>query len=222
MIRVYPLRVRKGPFINYTYLLVDAVTMDAVIVDPGAGYDTIANLVYRTGSHVKAVLLTHHHSDHSEMASAFADNYDIPVFISRIEHDFYGFTSSHLVPFSPDSTIRAGGLEFFAHHAPGHTLGGVCYQADDCLFTGDTLFIEGCGMCFGRGSSPVDLYQSLQRIKTRIGPSVMIYPGHSYGIEPGIPFSDVLRENIYLHLNNIDHFIAFRMRKHQQGLFNFK
>ena len=33
-------------------------------------------------------------------------------------------------------------------HVPGHTLGAVAYVVEDAVFTGDTLFVAGCGRLF--------------------------------------------------------------------------
>lgn len=48
--------------------------------------------------------------------------------------------------------IKFGGMNFTAIHTPGHTVGHVAYLLDgkslgapDCLFSGDHLFLGGCG-----------------------------------------------------------------------------
>ncbi len=56
------------------------------------------------------------------------------------------------------------GLEVKAMHIPGHTLGAVAYLVDDAVFTGDTLFVAGCGRLFE--GTPAQMYDS---INTRLG-----------------------------------------------------
>ncbi|WP_268964163.1 MBL fold metallo-hydrolase, partial [Paenibacillus sinensis] len=68
---------------------------------------------------------------------------------------------------------------------PGHTYGSACYLTSDHLFTGDTVFIEGCGLCDTVGGDPEQMFHSIQRIKSAINPMVQIFPGHSYGKNPG-------------------------------------
>lgn len=222
MVTVHSLRVRKGPLINYTYLVVNRASKEALLVDPGAEQEIVLKRIDETGSTIKGILLTHHHKDHTALAGFFAEAFDAPVYMNITEQLFHGFECPNLQLFSPGSVFQAGGMDVFPWHTPGHTKGGVCYQVQDHLFTGDTLFVEGCGMCFGPGGDPLDMYHSLQQLRLYIDPSVSIYPGHSYGIEPGVSFQYVLRENIYFHFKEPDAFVSFRMRKHQRNLFNFK
>lgn len=222
MITVHPLRVRKGGLINYTYLVQHSASRDALLIDPGAEPGVVLNRIYETGSIVRGILLTHYHSDHTALASYFAEAYGVPVYMNAVEQQYYDFHCTHLQPFTAGRPLLLGNLSVWAWHTPGHTKGSTSYQIDDCLFTGDTLFAEGCGMCFDRGGDPVDMYHSLCQLRQQIGAHVKIYPGHSYGKPPGIPFSEVLNENIYFHLADQQAFVAFRMRKHQQGLYNFR
>ncbi len=222
MVLVYPLRVRRATLINYTYLVVHRSSREALLIDPGAEPDVILEQIARSHCQVKGILLTHHHQDHTALASFFAHCFQVPVYMSRIEQEFHGFTCDGLQLFTPGQALNIGELAIFPWHTPGHTKGGVCYQVTDHLFTGDTLFPEGCGMCFGLGSDPVDMYNSLQQLRRHIDPAVRIYPGHSYGTDPGVSFGYILKNNIYFHLKEITAFVAFRMRKHQRGLFNFK
>jgi len=222
MIQVYPLRVSKGLFINYTYLVVDKTSREAILIDPGWEFDTIIDCLLKTKSDLKAVLLTHHHADHTQLASDFARAFDVPVLMSRVERDFYNFKCLNLKPIPPDQLFYVGNFEIFPYLTPGHTKGGVCFQIENHLFTGDTLFVEGCGMCAGAGADAGDMYNSLKKLKINIEPQVRIYPGHSFGIAPGVTFHYLLTQNIYFHFKESAMFVAFRMRKHQTGLFNFK
>lgn len=218
MTRVYPLKVGAGPLINYTYLIINTVTREALIVDPGYELDTISACIVQTGSRVKGILITHHHADHMQLASELAGAFHAPVFMSGIERDFYDVGCLNLRLLPPDHLFQAGGFEIISYHTPGHTKGSVCFGIDNYLFTGDTLFIEGCGLCSGRGADPVEMYYSLQKLKKCIEPSMSIYPGHCYGIKPGASFEVVLKENIYLHIKEINMFVAFRMRKVQKKI----
>lgn len=222
LLKVYPLRVgNQRSFINYTYLLVDQRTNEAVIIDPGWEFDTITASLFAAGAVLKGVLLTHHHADHTQLASDFARVFNVPVWISEIERDHYSFTCRNLRTVRPDGLFSVGNFEIFPHHTPGHTKGSLCFQLGNCLFTGDTLFIEGCGICLSEGGA-LEMFNSLQKLKASINPSVLIYPGHSYGITPGVTFTYLLTQNIYFHFKKGSDFVAFRLRKNQKGLFNFK
>jgi glyoxylase-like metal-dependent hydrolase (beta-lactamase superfamily II) len=95
---------------------------------------------------------------------------------------------------------------------PGHTAGGVCYLIENNLFSGDTLFAEGCGYCSGRGADPRAMFHSLQLLKRTIAPQTLVFPGHSYGQLPGQTFGSLLKNNIYLAFDDERKFVQFRMR----------
>jgi glyoxylase-like metal-dependent hydrolase (beta-lactamase superfamily II) len=95
---------------------------------------------------------------------------------------------------------------------PGHSSGGVCYWADGDLFTGDTLFSEGCGICDQAGGSPSAMFDSFQKLRNLIPRETRIWPGHSFGKEPGMTLAEVIETNIYFHLLDREEFIRFRMR----------
>ena len=67
---------------------------------------------------------------------------------------------------------------FHVLHTPGHTKGGVCYQLDRTLFTGDTLFRCSRGRTDFPGGSDAELYASLQRLKQLEG-DYDVLPGHN-------------------------------------------
>ena len=77
-----------------------------------------------------------------------------------------------------------GELSISTIHIPGHTLGAVAYvvrgrgeaQAE-AVFTGDTLFVAGCGRLFE--GTPAQMHTSLGRIAA-LDPGARIYCGHEY------------------------------------------
>ena len=66
------------------------------------------------------------------------------------------------------------------------------------------------------------MFDSLQFLKNHIPLHTKVYPGHSYGEEPGQTFAYLLKNNIYLQINSRDHFVAFRMRETQNGILEFQ
>ena len=91
----------------------------------------------------------------------------------------------------------------------------------DGLFTGDTIFTEGCGSCSSQGSAS-SMFKTIQNIKNTVDPSVRIYPGHSYGKSPGSTLDYLLKENIYFQIDKENTFINFRMRKNQKNILCFR
>lgn len=219
--KVIPLKVQYAAYINYTYLVIDEITKQAISVDPAWEMDIIERALEQEQARLVGILLTHHHNDHTHLAEPLAETFNVPVLMSQTEAETYDFTSAHLQLIKSDSKFQLGALSITPHFTPGHTSGCICYEVGDNLFTGDTLFAEGCGACLGQGADPAQLFHSLQYLKRSISAEKKIYPGHSYGVEIGQQFKDITLNNLYLNIVNPDDFIAFRMRKGQKKLLEF-
>ena len=159
----------------------------AVIVDcadNGAFYEC-----ERLGLQPVALLLTHGHFDHVGGCGKFyAEN--IPVYCGAGEED-YIFSSENRSVFGgvyiPDfkifktlsdgEKITLGGIEFNVISTPGHTAGGVCYVAEDCLFSGDTLFCGSIGRTDLPGGNFSELKNSLKKLLS-IDRNLKVYCGH--------------------------------------------
>lgn len=221
-LEICSLKVKSHSIINYCYLIINPVLNTAVIVDPAWELDTIEQAIQKKKVKLSGILLTHHHFDHVNLADGLASQYQIPVFMSQSEIEYYKFQCTNLKAITHSDRFIVAGIPIKPIFTPGHTYGGISYLIEENLFCGDTLFIEGCGMCFGKGANPHILFDSLQTLKKSISPETCIYPGHSYGEEPGKSFKYLLEHNIYLHFNEQETFVDFRMRENQKGLFNFK
>ena len=216
------LRVSYQFMINYNYVVVDPVSRQAVVVDPAWQTDVIEQAIADAQATLSGVLITHSHPDHIHLAKPLAANYDCPIWMSREEIAASGFEARQLIGI--DATPwQVGQMWIQPIHTPGHTQGCMCYLIGDNLFTGDVLFAEGCGLCPDVEAAHA-MFSSLEQLKRRLKPQTRIFPGHSYGREPGQFFSRVLQENIYLHFQDAASFAAFRLRKvrHPQNLFDFK
>lgn len=220
--RVVPVKVTHSNFTNYCYIALNQATRESVVVDPAWELGKIEATLSAYGASVRAILLTHSHHDHVSLADVLATRQGCPVYMSEEEARYYGFQCSNLRLIRSETPLRLGSLEIMPILTPGHTKGSVCYLVGDNLFTGDTLFAEGCGMCTGRGADPHALFDSLQKLKHKLSSKNKIFPGHSYGMPPGQFYSSLLERNIYLMLEDRSRFVSFRMRQNQTGLMAFK
>jgi hydroxyacylglutathione hydrolase len=221
-INIKPVRVVNSVFINYCYIVMDLATHEAVLIDPAWEIEKIDLQFMIFDIKPIAILLTHHHFDHINLAETFVKKYNIPVYMSKAEIECYGFSCPNLIAIEKSQQFSINQLKIVPLFTPGHTKGAISYWIDHALFTGDTLFIEGCGMCVGKGSDPNALFNSLKHLKNIIPPETLVFPGHSYGKEPGQTFSYLLQNNIYLQITTAEEFIQYRMRKNQVGLMAFK
>lgn len=210
---VAALKVRGPSIRNFSYLVVDRATGKAAVVDPAWEPETIMGKARELGATVTAVLLTHSHFDHVNGASPLVEQSGADVFMSAREIDQYGFRCDRLNALEEGDAVRVGATEIACLLTPGHTAGGACYLLPDAMFTGDTIFSEGCGICTAAGGSPEDMYRSVGRIKRSIDPRVRIFPGHSFGMEPGRTLGALMLDNIYFQIEDRETFVAWRMRE---------
>lgn len=159
---------------NYAYVVACTETGQAAVVDPGEAEAVIAR-AESMGVELTAVWNTHHHFDHIggndvlvrerglRLFGHKSDRGRIPGLTDKLEHG---------------DRFKLGALQVRALHTPGHTMGAVCYQVGDALFTGDTLFGGGCGRLFE--GDPDTMHRSLSQVICALDPATRLYFGHEY------------------------------------------
>lgn len=151
--------------------------MRALIVDPGDAAPVLAALE-RHGLALEAILVTHHHHDHTDGLPVLLEHFAVPV---------YGPAKEQLpVPFTPvgaGDNVLALDLNFNVMNVPGHTAGHIAFYASDAqlpaplLFCGDTLFSAGCGRLFE--GTPAQMLGSLDQIAA-LPPQTLVCCAHEY------------------------------------------
>ncbi|WP_039835554.1 MBL fold metallo-hydrolase [Paenibacillus sonchi] len=219
---VYSIRTSYADFINYCYLVEDLQSKMAFIVDPSWEIEKIVRKLEELQVQLRAILLTHSHFDHINLVEPLTDLYNPKVYISQREIDDYQYRCRNVRGLHDLDEIHFGNVRIKCLLTPGHTSGGMCYQVADYLFSGDTLFSEGCGSCFCSGGSADQMFESIQKIRMVVPSDTRVFPGHSYGIAPGQTMRTLLNQNIYFHLTRREDFVRFRMRDNQSSLLHFK
>lgn len=209
-------------FFNYCYIIMDKKSGLAMVVDPAWEIEKISNKLNQLNASLIGVLITHSHYDHVNLVTPLIKKYNAKIYMAKVESSYYGFKCDNLCELNDMDKIHIGDTVITAILTPGHTAGGMCYKLEDCVFTGDTIFIEGCGMCTSRGASPEDMFNTIQKFKNLVALDSKIYPSHSYGRVPGKTLDYLMGLNIYFQIEDKETFIDFRMRKDQKNLFNFK
>ena len=209
-------------FKNFCYLIVNDQTRELALVDPAWDKDLIERHIHELKARPSLVLITHHHRDHIHLARYFSRAYSIPIILSRAETKHYEIQIDGMRRVDDGEPLMLGREQITPYLTPGHTKGSICYHVDKNLFTGDTLFVRGCGLATPKtGGDPEELFRSLCLIKEQFSGDTRIQPGHPYGEVSGQTLAEVTKKNIYLQFNNIDKFREYRMRKRGKGLFKF-
>ncbi|MBD3314595.1 MAG: MBL fold metallo-hydrolase, partial [Chitinivibrionales bacterium] len=200
-------------FVNYTYLVIDPASNRAVIVDPAWRMDKIELALTNSKAVLDAVLITHAHPDHVHLARPLATAHNCPILMSKEEIEVSGYGARQLIGID-GAPWTVGDMHVRPIFTPGHSAGSVCYLIHESVFTGDTLFSEGCGLCSDTESAYA-MFASLERLKKEVMPHIRVYPGHSYGTPPGMEFGQIMRKNMYLSFKSKEDFAAYRLRKQQ-------
>jgi len=81
-----------------------------------------------------------------------------------------------------NTTFNIGAIKVTALHTPCHTQDSICYFLEDgedrAVFTGDTLFIGGCGRFFE--GTPAQMQKALNETLAALPDDTKVYPGHEY------------------------------------------
>lgn len=169
---------------NYAYVVYSDASLrgngaqptQAVVVDPseaGPVVDYLEKYHIRLGG----LLLTHHHWDHVGGVAGLRERFgDVPVLAHRLDGVQVRGVTRHV---TDGERVTLAELEFEAIHVPGHTLGAIAYRCRDALFTGDTLFIAGCGRLFE--GTAADMFSSLMKLAA-LPEHTQIYCGHEYAL----------------------------------------
>jgi len=165
---------------NYIWALINPDNRNAVIVDPGDAIPVL-QFLKKNNLNLTAILITHHHYDHTNGIAELTKHFTVPVFGPN--ENITGLTQS----------LKEGdiALNFNVLDIPGHTRHHIAYYANHILFCGDTLFTGGCGKIF-EGTAD-QMYSSLMKL-TSLPDETKIYCGHEYTLA-NLQFAEILEPN---------------------------
>ncbi|CAN5404121.1 hydroxyacylglutathione hydrolase [soil metagenome] len=161
---------------NYAYLVRCPETGRAAIVDPSEAAPVLAAT---KDSPPSEIWCTHHHFDHvggnDDLVSALA----IERVVGHVSDK--GRIPQQNVFLADGDSFTLGSLRVRVLHVPGHTAGAIAYVVEGdgapAVFTGDTLFLAGCGRLFE--GTPADMFASLAKLRG-LPPQTRVYCGHEY------------------------------------------
>lgn len=156
---------------NYIWLLREGRRV--VVVDPGDEAPVLRYLAEEDAD-LAAILLTHHHGDHTGGVAGLLARHPVPVFGPAGES-----IAGVSVPLREGDKIALP--DFHADlkviDVPGHTRGHIAYYGEGALFCGDTLFACGCGRLFE--GTAAQMWSSLGKLAA-LPPETNVYCAHEY------------------------------------------
>jgi glyoxylase-like metal-dependent hydrolase (beta-lactamase superfamily II) len=175
------------------YLVSDAATRAAVVIDPGDEAQRILDTLKQHALGVKAVLLTHAHFDHIGAVGDVVQATGAPLYLHPLELPLYragggaalfglplGRYPEPEVRLQPGEPITFGPLRFEVLFVPGHTVGHVAFYSAQAkaVFSGDVLFQDGIGRTDLPGGNYRTLMHSIQEVLLALPEDTTVYSGH--------------------------------------------
>lgn len=179
-----------GSMDNNCSLIIDEKTNQSALVDCNEFSQKMIDMIGDT--ELKYILLTHGHFDHIIGVKSVKEKYGAQVVISKEDEPMLNSSKLSLAVFcnAPQNNVDAdiivkdgdeitlGEIKIKVMATPGHTSGSVCYIAENCIFSGDTLFYCSCGRTDFPSGSPEQMMSSLQKLKALDG-DYKVYTGHN-------------------------------------------
>jgi len=169
-----------------SYLVGDAETRSAVVVDPAFAIEQYLDEAGRQDVRIVRTIETHTHADHVAGHGRLALEHDIPVSIHPAAEAAYPHD-----PLEDGDEIAVGQVVLRCIHTPGHRPEHCCLAVSDrargpdpwVVLTGDSLFVGDAArpdLAVDAREGAEGLFHSLQRL-VELGDGVEVYPGHVAG-----------------------------------------
>lgn len=169
-------QIQVGNMQNFTYIVEDDDTNEAIIIDPSWELIELELLIKRNNLKIKYIVNTHHHFDHTLGNEAMTKSTKAPI----IQHE--SSELKHDITVKDGDFIEFGNSKLKVLHTPGHSKDSICLIGDNKIFSGDTLFVGNCGRIDLPGGSAKELYHSLFDVLHSLDDNLVLYSGHNYGL----------------------------------------
>ena len=200
---------------NYSYAIIK--NKEVIIIDP-AEATSILKYINENKLILKAILLTHHHKDHTAGVEDIVNKLSVDVYSPSKKIKYT------TVALKDQEKLNLNYINIKVIATPGHTMDHLIFyiKKENILFSGDTLFRLGCGRVFE--GTYKDMFESLKKINS-LSDNTNVYCGHEYTntnlnfLLSIFPQSKKLlkeRDNINLQIQNTGSSIPFNLGKERK------
>ena len=198
------LQIPVGNMANFSYIIIDKTSNEAIIVDPSWNLEKLIEKITEKQIIIKYIINTHTHFDHilgNEQMKKITNSKIVQHSASQENYD---------IAIEEGEIITIGNTKIKILHTPGHSKDSICLVVNnDAVLTGDTLFVGNCGRTDLPGSDPSELYDSLFNKVTKLDENLIVYPGHDYGHKPVSSIGEEKLENYVLKQRTKKEFLKF-------------
>lgn len=185
-------KIVTGPFQENCFIVWNENQNEAILIDPGDEHQLIIDQIEEKNLTPIAILNTHAHLDHIGAVSKLKETYNIPFYIHKEERVILDSYESSCEMFGlpikekpkvdkwldSEKKLRLGGFSIIIINTPGHTPGGICYEIENHIFVGDTLFLGSVGRTDLPGGNWDTLQKSLIHLISIVDHDKTIHSGH--------------------------------------------
>ncbi|CCB85232.1 putative uncharacterized protein [Parachlamydia acanthamoebae UV-7] len=177
----------------HTYLLIDADTLQAAVIDPTRNVEPLLSIIADGGVQVSYILETHVHADFVSGSKELKSRLQgMPTIVcSGLGEEEWQPRYADRLVMNDREMINLGNLTVQAWHVPGHTpehLMWVVFEHDSptAVFSGDFLLGGSLGRPDLLGPDKClelakQLYQSTFHVLTTLPMQINVYPAHGAG-----------------------------------------
>lgn len=194
-------QLQVGNMQNFTYVLEDEKTSQAIILDPSWDLDEIKRIIEKNNLAIKYIVNTHHHFDHTIGNETMAKETGAKII------QYKSSTLKHDMSVSDGDKIQFGSSELSVLYTPGHSKDSMCLVGDGKIFSGDTLFVGTCGRVDLPGGDARELYHSLVDTLRKLDDNLIMYPGHNYGSTATSTIGEQKRTNFVMQQRTEQEFL---------------
>jgi hydroxyacylglutathione hydrolase len=203
--RAEVVQVEVGPMSNFSYVVADDNNKAAAIVDPSWDLEKIYSILESHKWQAKMIINTHNHFDHVLGNEQIAARTGAPI----IQYQ-QSIQKGNYIGVSDGESIKLGDIVITVLHTPGHSKESICLLVnDECILTGDTLFVGTCGRVDLDGGDTQEMYDSLYNKICLLDEKLIVYPGHNYGPTSWSTIAKEKKNNPVLQSRSREEFIEF-------------
>lgn len=196
-------QIPVGNMQNFSYVIYDEHDKVGVVIDPSWELEKIFDFLEKNKISAKYIINTHTHFDHVLGNDQVAEITKAQI----IQHEKSTIKKDRSV--REGEIINIGKMELEVLYTPGHSEDSICLIVNkESIVTGDTLFVGNIGRVDLPGSSPDNMYDSLSRVSKLEG-SLVVYPGHNYGITPTSTILNERTNNPMINFKSKEAFLKY-------------
>ena len=188
---------------TFSYLIASAKGREALIIDPILeNVNEYIDLLKELDLKLVKVIDTHIHADHITGASKLNKETDCSTIMAENTP-----ADSVQIKVKNDEIINIDSLKIRTIYTPGHTSDSYSFLLNNCLFSGDTLLINGTGRTDFQNGSAKDSYDSIFNKLLKLPEETFLYPAHDYN---GKNVSSIGKEkalNPRLQIKNVNEYV---------------